>query len=233
MSPHPLAGRIVLDAGAGTGVVSAALTARRAQPVAIDLSFDMLAWNARRQAAVRGRRHPRAAARAPAPSTTPSPRSSSTTSPTPASRPGRTGPRHPAGWRRARRVFSNASRSEVRDRDRRRGPGRGLAGSRLVHRPQGVRRPAPRHRRGHGSGRPTRPGSPASSPGNGRSTWASPSPSSSSTTASARPIFAAWLDALGPARARAFAAEAERAIQEVMQPYRPVVVFLRARTNSQ
>src|SRR5919204_564829 len=37
------------------------------------------------------------------------------------------------------------------------------------------------------------------------------------------PIFAAWLDALGPSRARAFAAEAERAIREGMQPYRPVV----------
>ena len=39
------------------------------------------------------------------------------------------------------------------------------------------------------------------------------------------PIFAVWLDALGPSRARAFAAEAERAIREAMQPYRPVVVF--------
>jgi ubiquinone/menaquinone biosynthesis C-methylase UbiE len=50
MSPHPLAGRTVLDAGAGTGVVSSALTARRAHPVAMDLSIDMLAWNARARA---------------------------------------------------------------------------------------------------------------------------------------------------------------------------------------
>ncbi len=47
MSPHPLAGRTVLDAGAGTGAVSSALTARRAHPVAMDLSLGMLAWNVR------------------------------------------------------------------------------------------------------------------------------------------------------------------------------------------
>ena len=47
MSPHPLAGRTVLDAGAGTGAVSSALAARHARPIAMDLSIDMLAWNAR------------------------------------------------------------------------------------------------------------------------------------------------------------------------------------------
>jgi ubiquinone/menaquinone biosynthesis C-methylase UbiE len=46
MTPHPLARRTVLDAGAGTGAVSSALTARRAHPIAMDLSIDMLAWNA-------------------------------------------------------------------------------------------------------------------------------------------------------------------------------------------
>jgi SAM-dependent methyltransferase len=45
-SPHSLAGRTVLDAGAGTGVASAALAAAGARPVATDLSFDMLAWDA-------------------------------------------------------------------------------------------------------------------------------------------------------------------------------------------
>lgn len=43
-SPHPLAGRLVLDVGAGTGVASAALTEVGACPVAADLSYDMLAW---------------------------------------------------------------------------------------------------------------------------------------------------------------------------------------------
>jgi ubiquinone/menaquinone biosynthesis C-methylase UbiE len=45
-SPHPLAGRIVLDAGAGTGAASAALRRRRARPLAVDLSVGMLAWHA-------------------------------------------------------------------------------------------------------------------------------------------------------------------------------------------
>ena len=45
-SPHPLAGRTVLDAGAGTGAVSAALASQHARAVAIDLSAGMLAWNA-------------------------------------------------------------------------------------------------------------------------------------------------------------------------------------------
>lgn len=46
MSPRPLAGRTVLDAGAGTGAVSAVLAARGARPVAADSCFDMLAWHA-------------------------------------------------------------------------------------------------------------------------------------------------------------------------------------------
>jgi SAM-dependent methyltransferase len=46
MSPHALAGRRVLDAGAGTGAATAALAAAGAHPIATDLSFDMLAWNA-------------------------------------------------------------------------------------------------------------------------------------------------------------------------------------------
>ena len=43
-APHPLAGRRVLDVGAGTGLASAALAAAGARPVAVDLSPDMLAW---------------------------------------------------------------------------------------------------------------------------------------------------------------------------------------------
>jgi len=46
MCPHPLAGRTVLDAGAGTGAASAALAAAGARVIASDLSPDMLAWNA-------------------------------------------------------------------------------------------------------------------------------------------------------------------------------------------
>jgi ubiquinone/menaquinone biosynthesis C-methylase UbiE len=43
-SPHPLAGRLVLDVGAGTGVGSDALRAVGARPVGLDLSLDMLSW---------------------------------------------------------------------------------------------------------------------------------------------------------------------------------------------
>src|SRR6185312_6841355 len=41
-APHPLAGRTVVDAGAGTGLVSRELTRSRARVVAVDASLDML-----------------------------------------------------------------------------------------------------------------------------------------------------------------------------------------------
>ncbi len=43
-APHPLAGLLALDAGAGTGLVSSALVAAGARPIAVDLSLDMLRW---------------------------------------------------------------------------------------------------------------------------------------------------------------------------------------------
>jgi methylase of polypeptide subunit release factors len=46
LSPHPQAGHTVLDAGAGTGAASWALAAQRARPIAMDLSFGILAWDA-------------------------------------------------------------------------------------------------------------------------------------------------------------------------------------------
>jgi ubiquinone/menaquinone biosynthesis C-methylase UbiE len=46
MSPHPLAGRTVMNAGAGTGAASAALRARNAKVLAMDRSAGMLTWNA-------------------------------------------------------------------------------------------------------------------------------------------------------------------------------------------
>ena len=45
-APHPLAGRRVLDVGAGTGLASAALRVAGARPVAVDRSPAMLAWDA-------------------------------------------------------------------------------------------------------------------------------------------------------------------------------------------
>lgn len=44
--PHAVADRLVLDAGAGTGLVSRELRARGARAVALDLSLDMLRWRA-------------------------------------------------------------------------------------------------------------------------------------------------------------------------------------------
>jgi SAM-dependent methyltransferase len=46
LTKHPLAGRLVLDVGAGTGVASDVLGAHGARVVAADLSADMLAWRA-------------------------------------------------------------------------------------------------------------------------------------------------------------------------------------------
>ncbi|MDQ3165939.1 MAG: class I SAM-dependent methyltransferase [Actinomycetota bacterium] len=43
-APHALAGRLVLDAGAGTGFGSASLAAVGARTVAMDRSADMLSW---------------------------------------------------------------------------------------------------------------------------------------------------------------------------------------------
>jgi SAM-dependent methyltransferase len=43
LSPHALTGHTVLDVGAGTGAASTALIARKARPIAVDLSADMLA----------------------------------------------------------------------------------------------------------------------------------------------------------------------------------------------
>ena len=47
--PEPLTGRTVLDAGAGTGVACVALQRRGRRPAAVDFSFDMLAWQAQRR----------------------------------------------------------------------------------------------------------------------------------------------------------------------------------------
>lgn len=43
-APHTLRGRVVLDAGAGTGLAGRALVAAGARVVAVDLSLDMLRW---------------------------------------------------------------------------------------------------------------------------------------------------------------------------------------------
>jgi ubiquinone/menaquinone biosynthesis C-methylase UbiE len=49
MSPCPLVDRLVLDVGAGTGVATAPLRAHGARVVAADASLDMLTWDAARR----------------------------------------------------------------------------------------------------------------------------------------------------------------------------------------
>jgi hypothetical protein len=45
-----------------------------------------------------------------------------------------------------------------------------------------------------------------------------------------QPLFAGWLDRIGPRRAKEIASHAADAIRPIMQPYRPIVVFLAAST---
>ena len=45
-----------------------------------------------------------------------------------------------------------------------------------------------------------------------------------------QPLFTGWLDRIGPRRAQEIASHAADAIGPIMQPYRPIVVFLAAST---
>ena len=54
-APHPLAGRVVLDAGAGTGLAGRELVRAGARVVAVDASVDMLRVAPRRAPARGGR----------------------------------------------------------------------------------------------------------------------------------------------------------------------------------
>jgi hypothetical protein len=63
MSPHSLAGRTVLDAGAGAGAASSALTAQHSRVLATDLSAGMPAWDTTTRPPLCRCRHPRPSAR--------------------------------------------------------------------------------------------------------------------------------------------------------------------------
>ena len=224
MSPHPLTGRTVLDAGAGTGAVSAVLVARHAHPIALDLSSDMLAWNARtRPPSVAGdiRALPirngsvddAVAAFVLNHLTEPSAGLAELVRVT-----------RPGGAVLAA-VFSNASRSEARDRvdavAREAGwqvpdwyvelkttatPILGTASAMgAAARTAGLadivvtERPVDVGVTEHGQLVSYRLG---------------------------QPPFASWLDRIGPRRATDIASQAAAAIRPIMQPYRPIVVFL-------
>jgi SAM-dependent methyltransferase len=228
-SPHRLSGRIVLDAGAGTGAASAALRRCGAQVVATDLSPAMLAWQ---QAA----RPPCAAADIRA-----MPLPSCAVDDSVAAfvlnhlRDPRTGLAELArvtrpGGAILAVVFANGSRSEARDR---------IDAAALA---AGWQVPG-WYREMKTAAAPilgTADAMAAAAHGAGLArVHAEQRPVDVGVTEAGQlvsyrlghPAFAAWLDALGPDRAAAFATAAEQAVGDAMAPYRPLVVFLRAVTG--
>jgi ubiquinone/menaquinone biosynthesis C-methylase UbiE len=225
-SPHPLTGRVVLDAGAGTGAASAELNRRRARTLAVDLSAGMLAWRA-------AFRPPCAVADIRA-----LPLGGSSVDDAVAAfvlnhlaepavglaELGRV--TRPAGAVLAA-VFSNDSHSDARDRI----DAAALAAGWQV--PDWYRQLKT-----------------AAAPILGTAAAMAAAARAAGFTAVhaeerqvdvgvtrarelvryrlGHPVYATWLDALGPHRAQAFASRAEEAVGDPMEPYRPAVVFLRA-----
>jgi ubiquinone/menaquinone biosynthesis C-methylase UbiE len=225
-SPHPLTGRIVLDAGAGTGAASAALRRHGARALAVDLSAGMLAWRA-------ASRPPSAVADIRV-------------------LPLRTGcvddaiaafvlnhltdpgvglaelarVTRPAGAVLAA-VFGNDSHSAARDR---------IDAAAVA---AGWQVPA-RYRRMKSEAAPIL-GTAAAMAAAARAAGFTAVSAEERTVdvgvthprqlvhyRLGNPAFAAWLDAIGPGSAQSFAVQAEEAVGTAMEPYRPVVVFLRA-----
>ena len=228
MSPHPLAGRTVLDTGAGTGAVSSALLARRARPVAMDLSVDMLAWraNARPPCVVADiRALPLPAGRVDAavaafvlnhlvqPSAGLA-ELARVTSP---------------GGAVLAAVFGNASRSQARDRVDAIAQEAGWQVPAWYVELKAKAVPilgttAAMHAAANSAGlagivveeRPVDVGV--------------SEPEQLISYRLSQPWFADWLDRIGPRRATEIASHAADAIRPIMQPYRPIVVFLAAST---
>jgi ubiquinone/menaquinone biosynthesis C-methylase UbiE len=224
MSPHPLSGRTVLDAGAGTGAVSSALTALRAHPVAMDLSIGMLAWQARARppcAVADVRALPLPAGRVddavaafvlnhlaqPAAGLAELARVTS-----------------PGGAVLAA-VFSNASRSRARDRVDAVAQEAGWqvpdwyadlkANAVPVLGTATAMSAAARAARLANITVEERPVDVGVT-----------EPEQLVSYRLGQPLFASWLDRIGPGRARHVAAHAAEAIRPIMRPYRPIVVFL-------
>jgi SAM-dependent methyltransferase len=226
MSPHCLAGRIVLDAGAGTGAASSALAARHARALALDLSADMLAWNAAARppsAAADIRALPLAddsvddaiAAFVLNHLTDPVSGLAELTRVT-----------RPGGAVLAA-VFGNDSRSEARDRIDATAVTAGWKVPGWYAELKTTAAPILGSRQGMSS---------AAREAGLTDVHAEERPVDVGVTTPEQlvryrfghPIFGGWLDAIGTARADAVAAAAARAIRADMQPYRPVVVFLSA-----
>ena len=225
-SPHPLSGRTVLDAGAGTGAASAALRRCAARVLAMDLSPAMLGWQA-------AARPPCAAADIRA-----LPLRADAVDDSVAafvlnhlSDP-RTGLAELArvtrlGGAILAAVFASSSRSEARDRIDATAAAAGWQAPAWYREMKTAAAPllgtAPAmataaHAVGlanvHADERQVDVG--VTEPGR------------LVRYRLGHPAFAAWLDDIGPERAAAVAAEACHAIGSAMAPYRPSVIFLRA-----
>ena len=228
MSRHPLAGRTVLDAGAGTGAVSSALAAAGARAVAADLSFGMLAWNARARPpcvvadicalpVAAGCVDDAVAAFVLNHLADPSAGLAELIRAT-----------RPAGAVLAA-VFSNASRSQARDRVDAVAQEAGWQVPGWYLELKAVTVPilasaAAMGAAAHTAGltevvveeRPVDVGV--------------PEPEQLVSDRLGQPLFASRLDRIGPRRATGIASHAADAIRPIMQPYRPIVVFLAATT---
>ena len=225
-SPHPLTGRVVLDAGAGTGAASAELHRRHARILAVDLSASMLGWHA-------ASRPPCAVADICAlPLGTASVDDAVAafvlnhlTEPAEAlAELGRV--TRPAGAVMAA-VFGNDSHSDARDRIDTAALAAGWEVPDWYRQLKTVAAPI--------LGTAAAMAAAAQAAGLD-AVHTEERPVDVGVTRARQlvryrlghPIFATWLDALGPHRAQAFAARAEEAVGDPMEPYRPAVVFLRA-----
>jgi ubiquinone/menaquinone biosynthesis C-methylase UbiE len=228
-SPHRLTGRTVLDAGAGTGAATAALRCRGARILAIDLSRAMLAWqaSARPPCAVADIRSLPLPAHSVDDSVAAFVLNHVTDPATGLAELARV--TRPGGAILAA-VFANDSRSEARDLIDAAAVAAGWAPP-VWYREMKLGA-APILGTATAMATAARAAGLAQVRAEERSVAVGITrPRQLVRYRLGHPVFAAWLDAIGPERAAAFAAEAEHAVGDAMEPYQPFVVFLRAVTR--
>lgn len=225
-SPHPLTGRIVLDAGAGAGAAWPALRHRGARTLALDLSADMLAWRAasRPPCAVADIRalpldngcvDDAIAAFVLNHLTDPVAGLAELARVT-----------RPAGAVLAA-VFGNDSHSNARDRIDAAALGAGWQVPGWYRRMKSEATPVLGTAAGMAAAARAA-GFTAVSTQQRHVDVGVIEPRQLVRYRLGHPAFGAWLDQIGPERAEAFALQAEKAVGRPMEPYRPVVVFLSA-----
>jgi ubiquinone/menaquinone biosynthesis C-methylase UbiE len=225
-SPHRLRGRTVLDAGAGTGAASAALQACAANVLAMDLSHTMLAWQAPARPAcavadIRALPLPAASVDDAIAAFVLNHLADPAAGLTELARVARHGGAILAA------VFANDSRSAARDRIDATATAAGWRAPAWYHELKATTVPL------LGTARAMAAAARAAGLSSVRAEERQvdvgvTEPGQLVRYRLGHPAFAAWLDAIGPARAAGFAAEAEQAVGNVMAPYTPRVVFLSA-----